>query len=143
MASAFFDSLMASGGGWKHPPEISKTRNGMTMKFLPLVSTYMEEAQNEIFFLTNLAWSVNYRQKSRKSQFLEMKLLSMLTSQHFAGLSILTSEMIPENLRSISRPIRRQGVRGQKNMSNLFCRTHCCGFNAFYGMSKFNSVLKI
>ena len=35
------------------------------------------------------------------------------------------------------------GVRGQKNMSSLFCRTHCCGFNAFYGMSKFNSVPKI
>ena len=28
-------------------------------------------------------------------------------------------------------PLRRQGgVRGQKNMSSLFCRTHCCGFNA-------------
>ena len=35
------------------------------------------------------------------------------------------------------------GVRGQKSMSNLFWRTHCCGFNAFYGMSKFNSVPKI
>ena len=23
------------------------------------------------------------------------------------------------------------GVRGQKNMSSLFWRTHCCGFNAF------------
>jgi len=29
------------------------------------------------------------------------------------------------------------GVRRQKNMSSLFCRTHCCGLNAFYRMSKF------
>ena len=34
-------------------------------------------------------------------------------------------------------------VPGSKNMSSLFCRTHCCGFNTFYGMSKFNSVPKI
>ena len=50
MESAFSGSLMASGGGWKHPPEISKTRNGMTMKFLPLVDIYME-SQNNNFFL--------------------------------------------------------------------------------------------
>ena len=56
MESAFSGSFMASGGGWKHPPEISKTRNGMTMKFLPLVGTYME-AQNNIFFIY-LAWSL-------------------------------------------------------------------------------------
>ena len=45
MASAFSDSLMASGG-WKHPPEISKTKKGITMKFLPHVGTHME-AQNQ------------------------------------------------------------------------------------------------
>ena len=28
-------------------------------------------------------------------------------------------------------------------MSSLYCRSHCCGFNAIYGMSQFNSVLKI
>ena len=28
-------------------------------------------------------------------------------------------------------------------MASLFCRTHRCGFNAFYWMSKFNSVPKI
>ena len=46
MASAFSDSLMASGGGWKHPPEISKTTKGMTMKFIPDGGTY-KEAQNQ------------------------------------------------------------------------------------------------
>ena len=45
MASAFSDSLMASGG-WKYPPDISKTRNGITMKFLPHVGTKMK-AQNK------------------------------------------------------------------------------------------------
>ena len=46
MESAFFDSLMASGVGWKHPPEISKTTKGMTMKFLTFVGSYMK-AQNK------------------------------------------------------------------------------------------------
>ena len=36
MASAFSDSLMASGGGGSTPPpKISGTTEGMTMKFLP------------------------------------------------------------------------------------------------------------
>ena len=35
------------------------------------------------------------------------------------------------------------GVQVQKSMSSLFRRTHWCGFNAFYRMSKFNSVPKI
>ena len=69
----------------------------MTMKYLPLVGTHME-AQIQTNFLTYLAWSVNYKQKSRKSRFWEMKLLDMLTSRNFEGLSILTSELIPENL---------------------------------------------
>ena len=46
MASAFSDSLMASGGWWFHPPEISGTTKGMTMKFLPDVVGY-KEAQNQ------------------------------------------------------------------------------------------------
>ena len=104
MASAFSGSLMASGG-WKHP-EISKTTKAMTTKFLPLVGTHME-AQNQNKILTYLAWSVNYRPKSRKSQFLEMQLLGMLTSRNFAGFSISTSEMIPENFRSISQRLYR------------------------------------
>ena len=49
MASAFSDSLMASGG-WKHPPEISKTTKGMSMKFLPDVGTYMEAHNQKKFF---------------------------------------------------------------------------------------------
>ena len=45
MASAFSDSLIASGG-WFHPPEISGTTKGMTMKFLPDVGVY-KEARNQ------------------------------------------------------------------------------------------------
>ena len=50
MASAFSDSLMASGRG-VHPPEISGTTKGMTMKFLPDVGVY-KEARNQKKFLT-------------------------------------------------------------------------------------------
>ena len=47
MASAFSDSLMASGGGFgSTPPEISGTTKGLTMKFLPDVSVY-KEARNK------------------------------------------------------------------------------------------------
>ena len=49
MASAFSDSLMASGGD--APPEISGTTKGMTMKFLPDVGVY-KEARNQKRFLT-------------------------------------------------------------------------------------------
>ena len=48
MASAFSDSLMASGG-WFQPPKISGTTKGMTMKFLPDVSIHYE-ARNQKFF---------------------------------------------------------------------------------------------
>ena len=68
--------------GWKHPPEISQNTKGMSMKFLPHVGNHME-AQNQKIVLTYLAWSVNYRPKSRKSSFLEMQLLRMLTLQNF------------------------------------------------------------
>ena len=50
-----------------------------------------------------LDWSVNYKPKSRKTQFLEMQLLGMLTSRIFAGLSPLTSKINPENFRLISQ----------------------------------------
>ena len=46
MASAFSDSLMASGGGVPPPPKISGTTKGMTMKFLPDVGIY-NEARNK------------------------------------------------------------------------------------------------
>ena len=45
MASAFSDSLMASGGCF-HPPEISGTTKGMTMTFLLDVGVY-KEARNQ------------------------------------------------------------------------------------------------
>ena len=45
MASAFSDSLMASGG-WKHPIEISKTAKGMIITLLPHVGTHMK-VQNQ------------------------------------------------------------------------------------------------
>ena len=48
MTSAISDSLMLSGGWKQHPPEISKTTKGMTMKFLPDSGTY-KEAQNQRF----------------------------------------------------------------------------------------------
>ena len=65
----------------------------MTMKFLPDVDIY-KEARDQ-FILTYLAWSV-------KSQFLKMQPLGMLTSRNCAGLSILTSEIDPENFGLIS-----------------------------------------
>ena len=46
MASAFSDSFMASGGGWFHPPNISETTKGMTIKFLPGVGIH-KEARNQ------------------------------------------------------------------------------------------------
>ena len=46
MASAFSDSLIASGGGRNIPRKISGTTNGRTMKFLPDVGFY-KEAQNQ------------------------------------------------------------------------------------------------
>ena len=51
MASAFSDSLMASGGVVPPPPKISGTTKGMTMKFLPDVGIN-KEARNQKFFLT-------------------------------------------------------------------------------------------
>ena len=46
MASTFSDSLMASRGGGFHPPEISGTAKGMTIKFIPDVGIY-NEARNK------------------------------------------------------------------------------------------------
>ena len=50
MVSAFSDSLIASEG-WFDPPEISGTRKGMTMKFLPDVGIH-KEARNQRKTLT-------------------------------------------------------------------------------------------
>ena len=49
MVSAFFDSLLASGGGPQ--PKISGTAGRMTMKFLPDVKPH-GEARNPKIFLT-------------------------------------------------------------------------------------------
>ena len=94
MISAFSDSLMASG--------ISGSTKDMTMKFLPDVGIDKEK-QNQNYFLTWLVRFVNYRAKSRKTRFLRnaTSFLGMLTSWNFAGLSLLTSEMNPENFRLI------------------------------------------
>ena len=83
-------------------PKISETTERMTMKFLPDVKL-SKEARNQKKFLTQLDWSVNYRPKSRKTRFLEMHLLGMLTSRNFAGLSPLTSKINRENFRIISQ----------------------------------------
>ena len=45
--------------------------------------------------------SVNYRQKSWETRFLEMQLLGMLTLRNFTELSILTPEIDSENFRLI------------------------------------------
>ena len=49
MASAFSDSIMASGGGGFQPPKISGTTKGMNMKSLPDVGMH-KEARNQIKF---------------------------------------------------------------------------------------------
>ena len=51
MASAFSDSIMASGGMVSPPPKISGTSKGMTMKVLPDVGAY-KEARNQKKILT-------------------------------------------------------------------------------------------
>ena len=51
-------------------------------------------------------WSVNYGSSMSENALiapLEMQILGMVTSQNFAQLSILTSEIDPENFRLISR----------------------------------------
>ena len=48
--------------------------------------------------LTSFVWSINYRPKSPKTQF-----LSMLASRNLAGLLILKLEIEPEELRSITQ----------------------------------------
>ena len=95
MASAFSDSLMTSGGGgWSHL-EISGTAKGMTQMLVSI-------KRHEVEKLTYLSWFVNYRPKFRKSWYLKMELLGMLTS---TGLSILASQINPENFRSISQRV--------------------------------------
>ena len=81
------------------PPKISETTEPMTMKFLPDLKLNKEARIQK----KNLDLSVNYRPKSRKTRFLEMQLLGMLTLRNFVVLSLLTSEIDPENFRSISQ----------------------------------------
>ena len=76
--------------------------------------------RHKINFLTYLTRSLNYRPKFQKSRFLEMPFLGMLTSQIFAGLSILTSKMNPENFRSISQRL----TNAQKSWSVKFRMAH-------------------
>ena len=55
----------------------------------PLMGSY-KKVKNQKHFLTyKLVWSVNYRPKARKTSLLQMQFLGMLTSQNFAGLSII------------------------------------------------------
>ena len=95
----------------------------MTMEFLSDVKL-SEEAQNQKFF-DILDWSVNYRPKSRKTWFLEMQLLGMLTSRNFEGLSLLTSEINPENFRSISQrlTILQNNLKNGAKCWTVKCRT--------------------
>ena len=61
MASAFSDSLMASGGST--PSENSGTTKGMAMKSLSDVGIH-KKAQNQEKILTYLTCSVYYRPKT-------------------------------------------------------------------------------
>ena len=75
----------------------SGSTKGMTLKILPDVGIY-KWAQNRKnnYDITCLVCEL------RKTEFLEMHFLRMLTSRYFAGLSILTSDIDPENFRLIS-----------------------------------------
>ena len=53
--------------------------------------------------ITVIFEKINDKPKSRKTQFLEIQFLGMLNSRYFSGLSLLTSEINPENFRSISQ----------------------------------------
>ena len=79
------------------PPEISKRYDHEIFT----TCWYPDGGTKHKKNLTYLTWSVNYRLKSRKFRCLEMQFLDKLTSQNLAGLSILTSEMNPENFRQI------------------------------------------
>ena len=83
------------------PPKFSETTKVMIMKFLSNVGIHKEARNQKFFYITCPV--CKYRPKSRKTRFLEMTLLGMLTSRNFAGLSLLTSEINPENFSSISQ----------------------------------------
>ena len=56
---------------------------------------------------------MNCKPKSEKeTRFLEMQFLSILTSRNFAWLTILTSEVDPENFRSVSQKLAQRGLIG-------------------------------
>ena len=94
--TALFDSLLASGGWITTTPDISGTARHMTMKFLPDVKYRRHEIKK-----IDIDGSSKYK-SAQIAYFLEMHLLDMQASQHFAGLSTLTSEIILEIFRSIS-----------------------------------------
>ena len=56
--------------------------------------------------LIRIIWSVNYGSSESKNAqiayFQEIQILDMLTPRYFAGLSVLTSEINPENFSAIS-----------------------------------------
>ena len=54
----------------------------------------------------------HFKDRPVKKPILKIQLLAILTSQNFARLSILTSEMDPENFRSVSQTLSIS----QKNM---------------------------
>ena len=99
-SNCFFWQLPGIRGWWYHPRKISKTTGRMTMTFLPDIRLN-EEARNQKKI--NITWLVcKLQTKIPKKRFLAMQLLGMLTSLNFAGLSILMSEIDPENFRPIS-----------------------------------------
>ena len=75
MASAFSESLVASGG-WNHPPpKISGTTKGMVMKFLPQVSIHKEAQIKKFFDITGLVCKL-------QNKILKISIFGNATSRH-------------------------------------------------------------
>ena len=97
---------LGGGRGWdgKPTPKISETTGRMPMEFLPDFK-YHREAQNpknfEITHLDCKLW-VSKIQKRSNNLFSGNTTSGILTSKNFAGLSILTTEINPENVLKIS-----------------------------------------
>ena len=68
------------------------TTERITIKFLPDVHCHREAENKKKMDITHLACKL-WSKKPQIACFLKMQLLDMLTSQHFAGSSILTSEI--------------------------------------------------
>ena len=95
-----FDSLCRMVGGTTHALRYGKLLD-IDHEIFITCQAQRGGKKSEIF-LKKFDLSANYRPKSQKKRFLEMQFLDMLTSRNFAELSMLTSEIIPENFRSIS-----------------------------------------